>query len=171
MAECPKCGRENHKLEKICVYCGESIIDISQRTATRKRGDTDYQEGEPRYGSPRFGVRATLSLKVVGTNDVFSFDADEIEELSIGRADPKTGSAPGVDLNKFDALDKGVSRDHAAIICRDGALYIMDKGTPNGTFLNGQKLVAHQPRVLRDGDEIRLSHLSLQIAFFIGNPK
>ena len=35
----------------------------------------------------------------------------------------------------------------------------------NGTFLNGQRLVPNQPRILRDGDEIRLGHLVLYVRF------
>ena len=61
--------------------------------------------------------------------------------------------------------DKGVSRYHAAIVRRDGALSIVDKGGANGTFLNGQRLIAHQPRILRDGDDLRLGHMVLQVRF------
>ncbi|RMG88346.1 MAG: FHA domain-containing protein, partial [Chloroflexi bacterium] len=48
---------------------------------------------------------------------------------------------------------------------RDGSLHIKDLGAKNGTFLNGQKLVPEQPRVLRDGDEIRLGRLILEVHF------
>ena len=38
-------------------------------------------------------------------------------------------------------------------------------GSHNGTYLNGQRLIAHQPRVLRDGDDIRLGFLVLRVKF------
>ena len=86
-------------------------------------------------------------------------------ELIIGRKDPQTGQLPAVDLFNYGALEKGVSRRHAAIVRLEGSLQIKDIGSPNGTFLNGQKLVPHQARVLRDGDDVRLGHLTLRINF------
>jgi pSer/pThr/pTyr-binding forkhead associated (FHA) protein len=41
----------------------------------------------------------------------------------------------------------------------------MDNGSSNGTFLNEQKLIANQPRVLRDGDDLRLGFLVLTVHF------
>lgn len=165
MKVCPKCGRENDDAVKICT-CGEPLIDLTTEYATTKAlGDTDYEEGEPRWGSARFNSRMNLILQIAGTSKQFTFDADEVDEIVIGRVDPDSGVAPAIDLTDSEALEKGVSRRHAAIVRRDGSLHIMDLATPNGTYLNGQKLVAKQPRVLRDGDEIRLGHLVLQVTF------
>ena len=47
----------------------------------------------------------------------------------------------------------------------EGTLTIVDMGSSNGTHLNGQKLMPHQPRVLRDGDEIRFGKLIAKIYF------
>jgi pSer/pThr/pTyr-binding forkhead associated (FHA) protein len=86
----------------------------------------------------------------------------------VGRYNPTTDEKPEIDLTDYGAVEKGVSRRHAFIIRRDGSLYLVDNDSPNGTFLNGQKLVAQQPRVLRDGDDIRLGHLVLRITFQSG---
>jgi pSer/pThr/pTyr-binding forkhead associated (FHA) protein len=102
---------------------------------------------------------------VPDSNTSFIFDAESIEELVIGRQDPNTGQSPDVDLREHGAVEKGVSRRHATIIRRNGSLSIVDQGSPNGTFLNGQKLIANQPRVLRDGDDVRLGHLVLRVTF------
>ena len=69
------------------------------------------------------------------------------------------------DATDHSALEKGVSRRHASIVRKDGSLYLVDKASANGTFLNGQKLVANQPRVLRDGDEVRLGRLTMLVTF------
>jgi pSer/pThr/pTyr-binding forkhead associated (FHA) protein len=45
------------------------------------------------------------------------------------------------------------------------ALQIIDHGSPNGTYLNGQKLIKEEARILRDGDDIRLGHLAIRITF------
>jgi pSer/pThr/pTyr-binding forkhead associated (FHA) protein len=99
------------------------------------------------------------------SKDQHVFYVDDNGELMIGRLDPDTGEAPDIDLTMYQAAEKGVSRRHAVITRRETALNIIDLGTPNGTFLNGQRLVANQPRVLRDGDEVRLGHLVLRITF------
>jgi hypothetical protein len=160
--KCPKCGKENEENAKICLYCGEPLIDVLKKTIALE--DTDYEEGVPKWGTARF-TRMNLLLSVQDAEKTFTFDADEIDELVIGRRDPDTGEAPPVDLTDVGGLDKGVSRKHASIIRNDRSLHLVDKGSPNGTFLNGQKLVANQPRVLRDGDDIRLGHLVVRVKF------
>ena len=56
----------------------------------------------------------------------------------------------------------------AFLLRRDGALHIVDNDSANGTYLNGQRLVARQPRILRDGDDIRLGHLVVRVTFNVG---
>jgi hypothetical protein len=162
---CSNCERENDENAKICVYCGEPLIDLTPGTATRALDDTDFEEGVPKWGSARFNIRTNLVLGVDGEIRTFTFDAEEIEELIMGRTDPNSGEAPEVPLDEYNALDQGVSRRHASIIRKDGSLYLVDMGSPNGTFLNGQKLVPNQPRVLRDGDDIRLGYLVIRVTF------
>jgi len=50
-------------------------------------------------------------------------------------------------------LDEGsVSSNHAEIVVRDGVAVLVDKGSTNGTFLNGEQVVGERP--LNEGDEI-----------------
>lgn len=161
--ECPNCHREVGDKDAICSRCGTFLLPPSKDT--QALGNTDFEEGIPRWGTAHFGTRTNLILQVREYSKTFSFDAHDIEELVIGRYDPDTGESPAVDLQECDAINKGVSRKHAAIIKRDDKLQLIDKGSPNGTFLNGQRLVANQPRFLRDGDEVRLGHLVLVVSF------
>lgn len=135
------------------------------KTQTRALKDTNFEEGDPRWGTARFNNRMQLELKLRDSGERFTFYYDDVDEIIIGRKDPTTGHIPHVDLDLHDGLNKGVSRRHAAIVRSDGALKLLDLGTPNGTFLNGQKLVPQQPRVLRDGDDIRLGHLVVRVSF------
>lgn len=139
-------------------------ISITQ-PGTRRIGDIEPEE-ESRWGPARFNSQTVLELKESDTGETFRFNQDAITQLIIGRIDPSTGERPDVDLNDLNALEKGVSRRHAIISLRDGALHLIDQGSPNGTFLNGQRLVAYQSRILRDGDDIRLGHLVLRVTYF-----
>lgn len=166
MIECPNCHRSNEDTAKICVYCGTPLVDVTTAySSTRALDDTDYEEGVPKWGSARFSGQMNLVIGVERDPRALVFDANEIEELVIGRKNPDTGESPDIDLDPYDGIDKGVSRRHASIIRKDGSLHIVDKGSANGTFLNGQRLVANQPRVLRDGDDIRLGYLVIRITF------
>jgi pSer/pThr/pTyr-binding forkhead associated (FHA) protein len=88
-----------------------------------------------------------------------------VQQTVLGRTDPDTGDAPDVILDAYGAADLGVSRRHARLIADEIALRVEDLGSANHSFINGQKLVAHEPRILRDGDELRLGHLIMHIRF------
>jgi hypothetical protein len=162
---CTNCGHQNADEEKICIKCGALLLSPEQISATRGLGDTDYEEGVPKWGSARFNGTMNLILEVLDNGESFKFDANQVNEIIIGRRDPDTGDMPTIDLTPSQGLSKGVSRRHATIVRRDGALHIVDNNSANGTFLNGQRLVSGQPRILRDGDDVRLGHLILRVTF------
>jgi pilus assembly protein CpaF len=54
-----------------------------------------------------------------------------------------------------------VSRKHAEIVARDGALFIHDLGSTNGTRLNGKLIEGEQP--LRKGDVIEIAPYRIQL--------
>lgn len=49
-----------------------------------------------------------------------------------------------------------VSRDHAAVTFSDGRWYIEDRGSFNGTYLNGTRVVPGTPLPLRHADRITI---------------
>jgi serine/threonine protein kinase len=56
--------------------------------------------------------------------------------------------------------DVKTSREHAAITLRDGAWWVEDLKSRNGTLLNGNALVA--PALLRSGDRIKIGLIELE---------
>jgi tRNA A-37 threonylcarbamoyl transferase component Bud32 len=74
-------------------------------------------------------------------------------EMTIGRRSRSRHIEPDIDLTG----DPGVSRLHATLTARpDGGWSIADKGTPNGTLLNGSEIASGQAMSLRDGDHVNL---------------
>jgi serine protease Do len=71
-------------------------------------------------------------------------------ELSIGREN--------ADLT---VDDDQASRRHAVVRSVDGAVEVLDAGSSNGTFVNGQRVDG--PRQLRDGDVIKIGNTELTV--------
>ena len=91
-------------------------------------------------------------------------DLSGTEGFVLGRSDSKSSYIPDVDLASFRALDKGVSRRHAAFVRFQGKLHIVDLSSVNGTFLNGNRLTPEMPYPLNAGDRLTLGELALVLA-------
>ena len=83
--------------------------------------------------------------------------------ITLGRLDERDQTTPELDLTPFGAREMGVSRRHAVIQHTEGSLTLTDLDSANGTYLNGTRLSAHRPWILRDGDEICLGKMTCQI--------
>jgi VWFA-related protein len=57
---------------------------------------------------------------------------------------------------KIDIKDPGVSAVHATLQFSNGQYWIIDEGSTNGTFINGDRLKPAQRRLLENGQIIRL---------------
>ena len=83
----------------------------------------------------------------------------------LGRFNSAKQRANHIDLSPFDAANKGVSRIHAQIHMDNNKLYIADMDSTNGTFVDGVRLQPHQPIQIRQGSEIVLGKLHLQVMY------
>lgn len=98
----------------------------------------------------------------------FEFEGESISqrletELIIGRDDPLSDDQPDLDLSDLGGYQQGISRRHAALRLVDQRLELVDLGSRNGTFLNGERLTPHQPAYILTGDEIRLGKMRVPI--------
>lgn len=84
-------------------------------------------------------------------------------EHTLGRTTGQQPILPDIDLTPYQAYQEGVSRLHATIKVAADEISITDLGSVNGTYVNGKKLPAHQPRILQEGDTILLGKLKMQI--------
>jgi pSer/pThr/pTyr-binding forkhead associated (FHA) protein len=78
-------------------------------------------------------------------------DGEKIEH-AINKHETEIGKAPH---NHIILTDPTVSNTHAIILFRDGGYSIVDLGSRNGTFVNGERLSTHA-RTLKHGDTIQM---------------
>ncbi len=164
MKTCPYCAHANLEGVFYCEECGQILVGQRAAISTTKLDDPkDEQSGRNSWGTARFGREASVIIHVRDAAEPLVLNPKE--ETILGRVDPTTVSKVGLDLTPFGAQEKGVSRIHAAIRRGEDTLTLVDLGSVNGTLLNGQRLAPNQPRVLRDGDEIRLGKLVCHVYF------
>lgn len=158
---CWNCGKPNRQGEILCVHCGALLKQVQQPASTRQLHTEDHK---PEY----FSKDSTLLMHVRHSGDMIKMRPQEADhEMVIGRADTNNTVKPDIDLSIFGAEEMGVSRLHMSVAFDEAneRLLIMDMGSANGVYVNGQKLVAKEERVLRDGDQLRLGQLVLDAAY------
>ena len=140
---CSRCFARNLTGETFCKVCGDELPTtvVNLDIAVTRRVDVS-------------ALKATLLVH--GDGDVEGDVAIVLDKdiTLIGRASTADNVRPDVDMTPFDA-DHFVSRRHAFILKRQGAIVLEDLDSVNGTFVNGTKqLAAHVLTPLHDGDEI-----------------
>jgi pSer/pThr/pTyr-binding forkhead associated (FHA) protein len=99
----------------------------------------------------RSGSRAPRSVQVVDETGKRGRTVPLDGPIQIGRAD----------ACQISLTDTYASSFHARIFERDGAWYVEDLGSTNGTYLNQRRVTA--PAELRAGDRIRIGKTSLEL--------
>jgi hypothetical protein len=123
----------------------------------------DDDDGESQFGG--LMIAGDLLLTDVESKTVFSIARDRLEEVIIGRKNRQNNFVPTVDLTALDGHTKGVSRRHATLLRKGNWLMIVDHISKNGSALNGQPLVPEQPRIVREGDTIRIGLINLIVSY------
>jgi hypothetical protein len=89
-------------------------------------------DGNTGTGRPSFELHGTTSMGRSKTNADLVFQANQ--------------------------ADSPISRLHCTILEEDGAFFLRDDQSANGTYLNGVRLVPMERNPLKDGDEIQLAN-------------
>ncbi len=93
-----------------------------------------------------------------------------LSDGSDGRGEPPSLAfdAPRLVIGRGDGCevrlpDPSVSSRHATLRQHGGTYLIVDEGSTNGTFIGDVRLSAHAPRVVSDGDRIRVGRVWLEL--------
>jgi hypothetical protein len=161
---CLHCGKTNQRHEVFCYSCGQLLEPVKGAGDTRVLGEPT---AEP-LDNEHFSNDSVLVLRVRGSTENYETRPQNSDhEIIIGRSTKGSVLAPDIDLTNKQASDLGVSRLHLSIRydAEHAAVLIADLGSANGSFINGQRMMPKEVRVLRHGDELRLGKLVLLASF------
>ncbi|MGQ9849678.1 MAG: FHA domain-containing protein [Aggregatilineaceae bacterium] len=168
--KCSHCGHECEAGAITCPQCGQPLSvpashhPTSDEGATTRRVDVTKGGTVARWGTASLGIQRQIALHIRGHDKPLIVPVGS-EQLQLGRLDIVTGRVPDIPLDEYGAAELGVSRRHAALMLEEDTLKVVDLGSINATFINGQKLLPNQPCILRDGDELRLGKMVIRIQF------
>lgn len=170
MLVCPDCTTTNFEGSFFCQECGMPLIGdnlpVIQRTPfkeTNKLDTTQLPANPNLWGTSLLSVQSAIMIRFGHENIEVTIPTNL--EFILGRRDEASNNYPDLDLTPQGGIDLGVSRKHAAFRRNDQTLTLVDLGSANGTYLNGQKINPNQPHILRDGDELRFGQLVSHIFF------
>jgi hypothetical protein len=165
MKTCPYCAHVNREGILFCEECGHPFVGEASVMATTQLVSEEQGtfQGRMTWGTARFSNDASLIVRIRDFEEPVMLST--VDTISIGRRDPNSSVEIDLDLVPYGAADLGVSRLHASIRRGEDTLTLVDENSTNGTYLNGQRLISGQPRVLRDGDEVRLGRLVFHVFF------
>lgn len=147
---CPACGSAVVPGEAFCEQCG-AALDALLPASTVAPPAQQIAPALPRV--------LRLLIKPNDTEVTFPNKPEAI----IGRSDPASQFFPDIDLDRFDALNQGVSRRHAKVQVRGDQIMIEDLDTANGTAINKQRLAPRLAQPIHDGDELRFGTLTATV--------
>lgn len=143
---CSRCGHPNRDDARFCVDCGhllhEDVTVSLPAIETEEEGSEEFP-----FANDELAPGQSLLLVKRGPNAGSTFLVKD-EETTVGR---DTGSAIFLD-------DITVSRRHAIIQRRDDGWFVIDSGSLNGTYVNGEQV---DETKLATGDELQIGKFKL----------
>lgn len=148
---CAACGAKVSLDDKFCDNCGAELASAETSAPPAAQAEPTEKPAAVATGGP--------VLVVADSGAEITLPAGD--EIVIGREDPVSSIFPDVDLTPHGGEEGGVSREHAKIQVQNGNYTVQDLDSTNFTFLNRERLAAHAPEPLHDGDELRLGRVRL----------
>lgn len=159
---CRYCGKPNQAHQVVCHACGRLLMRAKQNQETQIVDPNSDRYRKHEY----FGEHSVLNLRVSETGKVYELYPQKSKiELLIGRV--TNNSKPDIDLGDQGGDKRGVSRVHLSVRydSNQRTIHVIDLSSANGSFINGQRLYPNETRILRDGDELKLGKMVLNVSF------
>ncbi len=166
MITCKVCNNQEFHGVFFCGECGSQLV-----LADDKNVDTFIYPSQVR--GLEIDISNTIPKKLLENKTfiLYYIDQEEMinipdqEEFTIGRFVDGQVITPDVDLNLYEAFDKGVSRLHATIrVNREkNKIHVIDLGSANGSSINGYEIPANSEVPLNHGDVLTLGKFSMKV--------
>jgi hypothetical protein len=165
---CPICQTENEATAQECQNCGALLTDIS----------TDLVANPDISNAPVLDVGSFIDTSMIpeGGIGIHVIGAPKpyylhiYKELIIGRPMDATLEAV-LDLSDLAAYSMGVSRRHAKLLRTATGFEIMDLGSRNGSWLNGERLIPLKPYPLVSGSQLLIGRMRLLLVYHTSSEK
>ena len=145
---CPECGFQNPETANYCSKCGALLVKDESGTETTQQYTPDEVDDEAAAALEDLGVKGPALIVRSGGGRSGETFHPQGERTTIGRS-------PDCEIFLDDVT---VSRKHAVLLQRDGAFFVEDLGSLNGTFLNRRRIESGE---LSDGDELQIGKYRL----------
>ena len=119
----------------------------------KKKGTAELGDGKAERYSILLLIRGLIEKVVIEPG----------QEYHLGRFED--ADSYQIDLTPHGAVERGISRNHASLTMEDVHLYIIDHGSTNGTFVDGNKIPPNEPTMIHSGSDVVLGRLRIQIMF------
>jgi hypothetical protein len=147
---CPECGFQNPEAANYCSRCGALLVkDEPGSETTMSYVPEEGEEGDAAPSLEDLGAEGPALVVRSGGGRAGEHFVPQGERTTIGRS-------PDCDIFLDDVT---VSRKHAVLLQREGAYFVEDQGSLNGTFLNRKRI--DTPEQLDNGDELQIGKYKL----------
>ncbi len=166
MVKCYFCGISNIDNTIFCSECGHYLLDDENKpTDPLDESETGQAVSQSRSSEavsilPSDIEPRAIRLKIGDRRREIEVPLNKV--IYLGRIDPGFDVFPDVDLSEYGP-GISISRRHASIQKRENRVVVEDRGSINGTFLNGQRLSPFMPQPVNSGDTLYLGRLRLEI--------
>ena len=142
--------------DRITYDLTDDVQEALQRINIEQAQDTAISEVQ--------ADELTLKIDIRGASTPLLLTITDSDTV-LGRRDPSSQVTPELDLTPYGGYQMGISRRHAILRLRENHLEVVDLGSRNGSYLNGNRLKAHHAEYISDGSELRLGKIIMRLNF------
>ncbi|HVO42231.1 MAG TPA: FHA domain-containing protein [Aggregatilineales bacterium] len=167
---CRYCGKENVSTAVFCIRC-QRLLAVRDLVSLPKTAIWGHAPLPPAPVEPPPPRRHVAHLGRMGNGNVGLYLGDKSDFLCIEVRDRCVlgrvvdGTTNAIDLSRYSALEKGVSRNHCALSWQGDVLTVEDLNSSNGTWYNSVRLAPFHPHTIQNGELLLLGKLDVWVYY------